>query len=83
MVRVMKPFKYGCVVGADFFCPRPQLQKRLTEYVKDGQNVVLVGERRMGKKESFGSRAMRFISQPNNPPAATITVLSLDNAIGA
>jgi len=45
----MKPFKYGCVVGADFFCPRPQLQKRLSEYVRDGQNVVLVGERRMGK----------------------------------
>lgn len=45
----MKPFKYGCVVSADFFCPRPLLQNRLTEYVKDGQNVVLVGERRMGK----------------------------------
>lgn len=45
----MKPFKYGCVVGADFFCPRPALQNRLTEYVRDGQNVVLVGERRMGK----------------------------------
>ena len=45
----MKPFKYGCVVGSDFFCPRPQLQKRLTEYIRDGQNVVLVGERRMGK----------------------------------
>ena len=45
----MKPFKYGCVVGADFFCPRPSLLNRLTEYVRDGQNVVLVGERRMGK----------------------------------
>lgn len=45
----MKPFKYGCVVGADFFCPRPLLQNRLVEYVRDGQNVVLVGERRMGK----------------------------------
>ncbi|MBQ0033640.1 MAG: hypothetical protein KBT68_12710 [bacterium] len=45
----MKPFKYGCVVGADFFCPRPALQNRPTEYVRDGQNVVLVGERRMGK----------------------------------
>lgn len=102
----MKPFKYGCVVSADFFCPRPLLQKRLVEYVKDGQNVVLVGERRigktslvfaaskalrgyrmlyvdllnirtvsdfcnrvataaaqMGKQDSFGSRAMRFISR--------------------
>jgi len=105
-MRGMKPFKYGCVVGSDFFCARPLLQSRLTEYVKDGQNVVLVGERRMGKtslvfaahktlrgyrmlyvdllnirtvsdfcnrvataaaqmgkKESFGSRAMRFLSR--------------------
>ena len=45
----MKPFKYGCVVSSDFFCPRPLLQNRLAESVRDGQNVVLVGERRMGK----------------------------------
>jgi len=45
----MKPFKYGCVVTKEAFCPRPQLQKRLVEYVRDGQNVALVGERRMGK----------------------------------
>jgi len=62
----MKPFKYGCVVGADFFCPRPQLQKRLSEYVKDGQNVVLVGERRMGKTSlvfaaSKGLRGYRML----------------------
>lgn len=45
----MKPFKYGCIVSEEFFCPRPRLQKRLAEYVREGQNVVLVGERRMGK----------------------------------
>ena len=45
----MKPFKYGCVVSGDAFCPRPELQKRLAACVKDGQNAVLVGERRMGK----------------------------------
>ncbi len=45
----MKPFKYGCVVTGETFCPRPDLQKRLATCVKDGQNVVLVGERRMGK----------------------------------
>jgi len=45
----MKPFKYGCVVTGDVFCPRPDLQKRLAACVKDGQNTVLVGERRMGK----------------------------------
>lgn len=45
----MKPFKYGCVVTKEAFCPRPALQRRLAEYVRDGQNVALVGERRMGK----------------------------------
>ena len=45
----MKPFKYGCVVTGDVFCPRPELQKRLSGCIKDGQNVVLIGERRMGK----------------------------------
>ena len=45
----MKPFKYGCVVTGETFCPRPDLQKRLAACVKDGQNAVLVGERRMGK----------------------------------
>ena len=45
----MKPFKYGCVVTGDAFCPRPELQKKLATCVKDGQNAVLVGERRMGK----------------------------------
>lgn len=45
----MRPFKYGCVVTEDAFCPRPALQKRLVEQIRDGQNVVLVGARRMGK----------------------------------
>ena len=45
----MKPFKYGCVVTGEAFCPRPELLKHLTNYITDGQNVVLVGERRMGK----------------------------------
>ena len=45
----MNPFKYGCTVGGKSFCPRPELVKRLAEYVKSGQNVVIQGERRMGK----------------------------------
>ena len=45
----MNPFKYGRVVSADDFCPRPQLLKDLTGFIKSGQNVVLQGERRMGK----------------------------------
>lgn len=45
----MNPFKYGRVVSADDFCPRPNLLKQLTGFIKSGQNVVLQGERRMGK----------------------------------
>ncbi len=45
----MNPFKYGQVVSADDFCPRPDLLKQLVGFIKSGQNVVLQGERRMGK----------------------------------
>ena len=43
------PFKYGCVVGGDNFCKRPELERKLSGYVRSGQNVVIQGERRMGK----------------------------------
>ena len=43
------PFKYGCVVSGDSFCERPELAKKLTGFVRSGQNVVIQGERRMGK----------------------------------
>ena len=33
----MKPFKYGCVVSGDNFCPRPQLEKQLREFAAAGQ----------------------------------------------
>ena len=45
----MNPFKYGCVVEGEFFCPRPELQQALMAYVTSGQNVVIQGARRMGK----------------------------------
>ncbi len=45
----MNPFKYGRVVGAEDFCPRPALLAQMTAFIKSGQNVVLQGERRMGK----------------------------------
>ena len=43
------PFKYGCVVGGDSFCARPELERKLSDFVRSGQNVVIQGERRMGK----------------------------------
>ena len=45
----MNPFKYGRVVSNNDFCPRLALVKQLTGFIRSGQNVVLQGERRMGK----------------------------------
>jgi hypothetical protein len=43
------PFRYGQVVSAKDFCPRPELLGQLTSFIQSSQNVVLAGERRMGK----------------------------------
>ena len=45
----MKPFEYGCVVKNEMFCPRPVIEAELRRYMENGQNVVVFGERRMGK----------------------------------
>ena len=45
----MNPFRYGCIVNGSHFCDRPELAGRLAEYVRSGQNLVIQGERRMGK----------------------------------
>ena len=45
----MNPFKYGQVVFDKDFCPRPGAEKKLTDYIASGQNVLLEGERRIGK----------------------------------
>lgn len=45
----MNPFKYGQVVSADDFCPRPKLMKDMKHFIKSAQNIVVQGERRIGK----------------------------------
>ena len=45
----MEAFKYGCIVDGEFFCPRPELTRQLASYIASGQNVVIQGERRIGK----------------------------------
>ena len=45
----MNPFKFGCTVGGENFCRRPELARILKGYVECGQNVFIQGERRMGK----------------------------------
>lgn len=43
------PFRYGAVVSGNDFCGRERLLSELTGFIDVGQNVVLQGERRMGK----------------------------------
>ena len=62
----MNPFKYGCVVAGENFCPRPELERQLKQFAKDGQNIVFQGARRMGKtslvKHAIGSiKGMKLI----------------------
>lgn len=45
----MSPFKYGCVVENEYFCPRKKLEQQLQQHARDGQNLVIQGERRIGK----------------------------------
>ena len=45
----MEAFKYGCIVDGEYFCARPKLTRQLASYIASGQNVVIQGERRIGK----------------------------------
>jgi hypothetical protein len=45
----MNPFKYGMVVTGDDFCGRKALLKQIVGHIKSAQNVVVLGERRVGK----------------------------------
>ena len=46
---VSNPFVYGKAVKNEDFCPRPVEQKILIQSVQTGQNIALLGERRVGK----------------------------------
>ena len=45
----MEPFTFGCIVGDEHYCVRPQLEKEMKRHVSGGQNLVIQGERRRGK----------------------------------
>jgi len=55
----MNPFKFGQVVGKQDFCSRPELMKSLSGYLAAGQNVLLQGERRMGKTSLIAETVRR------------------------
>lgn len=52
------PFAYGRVVDGKEYCPRPKLEKLLASMLESGQNIVLYGERRVGKT-SLATRVAR------------------------
>lgn len=56
----MNPFKYGQVVSSKDFCPRPVLINQLKMFIQSGQNVVVQGERRMGKTSLIHEAAREF-----------------------
>jgi len=45
----MRPFKYGRVVSGEDFCGRSKIMSELSDYIESAQNVVVQGERRIGK----------------------------------
>ena len=45
----VNPFLYGRIVGPEHFCPRTRLQRRMSSLFRSGQNVAMMGPRRVGK----------------------------------
>jgi hypothetical protein len=48
----MNPFKYGTIVSGRDFCGRKALLKQITGYIESSQNIVVLGERRVGKSST-------------------------------
>jgi len=48
----MNPFKYGTIVSGRDFCGRKSLLKQIIGYIESSQNIVILGERRVGKSST-------------------------------
>lgn len=57
------PFVYGRVVTGDEFFGRAKLIDRIQGYIRTGQNIVVFGERRVGKT-SLIAEAIRRLNMP-------------------
>lgn len=57
------PFRYGAVVSGQDFCGREQSINELTDFMTVGQNIVLQGERRVGKTSLVYETARRLKKQ--------------------
>ncbi|NGX47449.1 MAG: hypothetical protein K1000chlam3_00823, partial [Chlamydiae bacterium] len=49
MANVKNPFKFGNPVEGDYFLPRPDLEKLVSQFLENRIHVVLIGPRRFGK----------------------------------
>ena len=58
----MIPFKYGTVVSGEDFCDRRGAIKQLSEILRSHQNVLLQGERRIGKTSLIFETTRRIMS---------------------
>jgi AAA+ ATPase superfamily predicted ATPase len=55
----MNPFQYGKIVSGQDFCGREALLKQITGYIKSSQNIVIKGERRIGKSSTIYKAVQR------------------------
>jgi len=55
----MRPFKFGRVVEGEYFCARPRLERELVGMIRNAQNAVVMGERRMGKTSLMKAAAAK------------------------
>lgn len=58
----MNPFKYGSIVSGKNFCGRKDLLRQITGHIEASQNIVILGERRIGKS-SLVYEAVRKIKR--------------------
>lgn len=56
----MNPFKYGSVVQGKDFCGRSDLIKQILGHIQSSQNIVVYGERRVGKTSLIYEAARRL-----------------------
>ena len=56
----MNPFKYGTIVSGKDFCGRRTLLKQLIGYIESAQNIVILGERRVGKSSAVYEAFLKF-----------------------
>jgi hypothetical protein len=76
----MNPFKYGQIVKESDFCQRPNLTKKLTNNIKQSQNVYIQGERRTGKS-SLICEAVRKLKKYRMLYIDLLEVKSIDDLI--